>query len=104
MLPQFLSYNPTRAYRLIILFSLGVITPLGFASKSYQGPLAWWVNGYAGGALYEVFWILLIVLVLPQACPFWTALWVLIATSLLEVLQLWQPSSLAEIRSTFWWR
>lgn len=104
MLPQFVNRNPTLTYRLIILFSLGIITPLGFASKSYQGVLAWWVNDYAGDVLYEIFWILLIVLVWPQASIFWTAFWVLIVTSLIEFFQLWQPPYLAEIRSTFWWR
>ncbi|NET54347.1 MAG: DUF2809 domain-containing protein, partial [Merismopedia sp. SIO2A8] len=40
----------------------------------------------------------------PQASVFQTAFWVLIVTSLLEILQLWQPPFMAEIRSTFWWR
>jgi len=104
MIRRLVSNYPIRTYRAVILFTLGVIVPLGLASKSYQGAWDWWVRDYAGDILYEIFWILLIASILPKSSPFWIAFWVFSATSLIEFFQLWQPPFLTEIRSTFWWR
>ncbi|NIR50685.1 DUF2809 domain-containing protein [candidate division KSB1 bacterium] len=90
-----------NGFRLRILISLFIITPLGFASKFYYGPLAWWVNDHFGGMLYEAFWILLIVLIWPHLSPFKVALGVFLTTSVLEFLQLWHPPPLELIRTTF---
>ncbi|MBI4530932.1 MAG: DUF2809 domain-containing protein [Candidatus Latescibacteria bacterium] len=87
--------------RIITLITLVVITPLGFASKFYRGPGDWWFNNYAGGMLYEIFWMLLVVLVRPGVDPVYVALGVFTGTALLEVLQLWHPPFLEAIRSTF---
>jgi hypothetical protein len=78
-----------------------IITPLGFASKFYTGPDAWWFNNYAGGILYEMFWCFLVILLFPYATAFWVACLVLGITCLLECLQLWHPLFLESIRSTF---
>ena len=91
-------FSHTRFYYLI---SLLVLTPLGFASKFYYGPSAWWVNNYAGGILYEMFWCLLIMLCLPYANAIWVVCSVLGVTCLFEFLQLWHPLFLESIRSTF---
>ena len=84
-----------------ILITLLVVIPLGFGSKFYRGPGAWWFNDYAGGILYEVFWCLVVAFMRPEASGLRIALWVLGITSLLECLQLWHPPLLEIIRSTF---
>jgi len=81
-----------------------LITPLGFATKWYQGPLAWWVNGHAGGVLYVTFWILLVVLLNPRWSAKRVAVAVLVLTCIVETLQLWHPPMLAILRDTFWGR
>jgi hypothetical protein len=87
--------------RVILLASLIVITPLGFATKFYRGPGDWWLNNYAGGMLYEVFWILLVSLVWPKLPLLGVVSGVFLITALLEFLQLWHPPFLKTIRSTF---
>ena len=84
-----------------ILSPLLVVTVLGFASKFYQGPAAWWFNNYVGGLLYEVFWCIVGFLLFPRAKPLRIALCVFVVTCSLEFLQLWHPPFLEVIRSTF---
>jgi hypothetical protein len=81
--------------------SLAVIVPVGFYSKFYRGPGALWVNGSLGGVFYDIFWCLLVALILPRARPGKIALAVLTATCFLEFLQLWHPPFLEAIRRTF---
>jgi hypothetical protein len=85
-----------------VLLSLLVITPVGFLCKLYAGPAQNWFNNYAAGVLYEIFWCLILFLFWPgrrRAAKI--ALGVLVVTTLLEVLQLWRPWLLEQIRSTF---
>ena len=89
---------PERAARLRRLAALAVVTPLGFATKLYTGPLEGWVRYSAGGILYVAFWILLALMLWPRARPAWVAAGVLTATSLLELLQLWHPPFLEAVR------
>ncbi len=85
-----------------ILLSLLIITPLGFWLKLYDGPGEGWVNDYAAGVLYEIFWCLVLFSVWPrQAHVIRIAVGVFVVTSLLEVLQLWHPWLLEQIRATF---
>jgi hypothetical protein len=85
-----------------ILLSLLVVTPLGFLSKLYAGPAQGWFNNYAAGVLYEVFWCLVLFLFWPRReSAMKIAVGVLATTSALEVLQLWHPWLLEQIRSTF---
>jgi hypothetical protein len=35
------------------MFTLTMLTPLGFATKVYTGPAAWWTNGDVGGVSPE---------------------------------------------------
>jgi len=96
------------------LLSLLVVTPLGFWLKFYDGPGQEWVNNYAAGALYEVFWCLFVFLWWPRReqdsqngrirYDTGIAVGVFVATSLLEVLQLWHPWVLEQARATFWGR
>ena len=80
---------------------LGVVTPLGFATKFYAGPGAAWVANSAGGFFYVLFWVFLVLSFSPGARPAAVAIGVLGMTSLLEVLQLWHPPLLERVRSTF---
>jgi len=84
-----------------LLIALAMVTPLGFASKFYQGPGEHLVRNYLGGSLYEVFWVLAVLLVWPGLSLFRVALGVLVATTVLEFAQLWHPPFLQAIRSTF---
>ena len=94
--------SPSRPpTRLSLLVCLAIVTPLGFASKFTPGPGAWWFNDYAGGLLYEVFWVLVVMLVRPTL-PVVRVAWVVFGvTSALEFLQLWDPPPLAAIRRSF---
>jgi hypothetical protein len=84
------------------LLSLLVVTPLGFLSKLYAGPARGWFNNYAAGVLYEVFWCLVLFFFWPRReSAMKIAVGVLATTSALEVLQLWHPWLLEQIRSTF---
>ena len=87
--------------RLITLLLIVIITPIGFISKFYSGPGAYWVNNSLGGILYEIFWCLVVFLFLPKARAYFIASSVFIITSILEILQLWHPPFLQAIRNTF---
>ena len=91
----------SRQFRIIIFICLIFLVPLGLASKVYQGPLKEWVNDFFGDILYESFWILLTILIWPNLSPVKAAFSVFIATSFIEILQLWQPPFLQAIRATF---
>lgn len=80
---------------------LAVVTPLGLASKLYAGPGASWVAGHAGGFFYVLFWIFLLLLIVPGVSVRTVTVCVLGITSALEVLQLWHVPILESLRSTF---
>lgn len=84
-----------------VFISLLFIVPLGFGSKFYRGTGEWWLNNYAGGMLYEVFWCLVAVFIWPRVSGFSVAILVFGITSFLEFLQLWHPPLLEAVRSTF---
>jgi len=88
-----------------IFASLCIVTSAGFLFKSYSGPAHKWFNNYGAGLLYEVFWCLLVFYFVPKkkyAAPI--AISVFVITSILEILQLWQPWFLQQARSGFWGR
>ena len=84
-----------------MLLSLCVVIPVGFGTKFYQGPFEWWLNDYAGGMVYEIFWCFLAVIVWPTMNEWIIGVWIFLITSILEFLQLWHPPFLEVIRSTF---
>ena len=92
---------PAMASRRRLLIALAILTPLGFATKVYTGPAAWWVNDYLGGVLYVIFWLLVALLIRPSLSPVKVAIGVFVVTSALETLQLWHPPFLEAIRATF---
>lgn len=84
-----------------LFLSVGVVTLVGFVSKLYQGPNAFWVNNSLSGVFYEIFWCLAVFLIWPCAKVWKIALGVLVVTCLLEFLQLWHPPFLEMIRGFF---
>ena len=78
-----------------------VLVPVGFGTKFYDGPSAWWVHNYAGALVYEVFWILFFGLFLPAQKSSVLALAVFVVTCVLECMQLWHPPLLNWVRSFF---
>ena len=81
-----------------LALALGVVVPLGFATKLTDAEL---VRGYLGGVFYVVFWILLVLLIRPRLRPRSVAVTVFLATCALEAAQLWHPPWLEEVRATF---
>ena len=82
--------------------SLFVVTPLGFALKLYQGPGHSWVNNYTAGVPYVIFWCLVAFFIWPRS-EYVTriAVGVFSVTSVLELLQLWHPGILQQVRASF---
>ena len=92
--------NPKKQ-RLLTLFIMAALIPLGLASKLYTGTGQAWVHGHLGGVIYVLFWCLAALLLWPRARPWRIASAVLLATCALEFLQLWQPTWLQQVRGTF---
>lgn len=85
-----------------IILALCVIVPAGLALKFlYHGPGDVWAHRYGAAVLYEVFWVLVLRLFARDVSPLAAAAWVFSITCLLEVLQLWHPTPLRALRSTF---
>ena len=94
--------SPIFSTRVRIVLSLLVVTSAGFYFKLCAGPAQHWFNNYGAGVLYEVFWCLVFFFFMPRRQMITRiALGVLVATCFLEVLQLWHPAILEQIRSTF---
>jgi hypothetical protein len=84
------------------LCSIAVAAALGlYAKRGYQGPFAPWVHDSLGGVFYEILWCLVFGLCLPRAKAWRIAAGVLVATCILEFLQLWHPPFLEWLRSYF---
>jgi len=81
--------------------SLSIVVPAGFYCKLYSGPVANWVNNSLAGTLYEVFWCLLLFAFFGNGRSWTIAASVLVATCILEFLQLWHPPFLELVRSHF---
>ncbi len=90
-----------RGIRRNLAGALVLAVPVGFAMKAYTGPGGWWVRNYGAGVVYEVFWILLVLLFRPKFSITRVAWGVLVVTCGLEVLQLWHPAFLEAVRRTF---
>lgn len=98
-MPEMLSNISTKQKWALILLLL--VTPFGFYTKIYLGPGASWVNDSLGGVFYEIFWCLLVFLLMVNARALVIATSVFMVTCFLEVLQLWHPKFLEIIRSYF---
>ncbi|MDO9548432.1 MAG: DUF2809 domain-containing protein [Candidatus Marinimicrobia bacterium] len=84
-----------------VLIALLIITPIGFYSKFYSGPLRYWVNDSLCDVFYVIFWCLVLALFFNRLKPMHIAGIVLFATCILEFLQLWHPPFLELLRSNF---
>jgi hypothetical protein len=85
-----------------ILIALLIVTPSGFLFKLYSGRLCRWFNDYGAGVMYEIFWCMVIFFFYAyKKAAAKIAIGVFLATSFLEILQLWHPSILQQVRSTF---
>ena len=83
-----------------IVVALLVVTVLGLAMKFYPGPGRWWVNNWGPASVaYEIFFMLLVFLVVPRRNAITPiAVGVCATTCVLEVLQLWKPPWLVAVR------
>ena len=85
-----------------ILAALFIVTPTGFLFKFYSGPACRWFNDYGAGVMYEIFWCMVIFFFCPRKkAAIKIAVAVFLATCFLEILQLWHPWFLQQVRSTF---
>ena len=83
------------------LLLLCLVIPAGFAFKWYKGPERWWFNDYGAAVMYEIFWCLVVYLFWPRRSNATRiASLVLVATCILEIMQLWKPPFLQIIRHT----
>ena len=83
------------------LLLLGILVPVGLATKRYSGPAQFWVNNSLGGVFYVVFWSLLLSLAMPKLHRIKNVAVVFLATCAIELLQLWRPPLLQLFRSNF---
>jgi Protein of unknown function (DUF2809) len=86
-------------YRLALLCSMIIIVLLGYWVR-FRGVFPEWLNDALGSLAYEIFWILLVVWLLPRAALWQVALGVCLATCAIEFLQLYQPDWLQALRRT----
>ena len=84
-----------------ILLVIAFVIPLGLYSKVYDGPASSWVNNSLGGVLYVIFWSLLFSLLAVRIKSWKIVSLVFLITCTIEFLQLWHPSFLEAVRSTF---
>jgi hypothetical protein len=87
--------------RRLLLGALVAVVPLGFYSKHYTGPAQSWVNDSLGGIFYELFWIIICALLLTKVKPWRVASGVLMATCVLELLQLTDLAILQYLRGFY---
>jgi glycopeptide antibiotics resistance protein len=90
--------SSTRNYRLALFISMLLIVPLGYIVR-FAGN-AWW-NDFLGSVAYDIFWVLLVALILPRVSLAKVAIAVCLVTCLLEFLQLWQNPVYFSIRATW---
>ncbi|MDX2231757.1 MAG: DUF2809 domain-containing protein [Leptolyngbyaceae cyanobacterium bins.349] len=90
--------SPILNCRLALLFSIVLIMPLGYRIR-FAGN-AWW-NDFFGSVAYEIFWVLLVLLIWPRLSVAKVAIAVALVTCLIEFLQLWQDPTYLALRATF---
>jgi hypothetical protein len=87
-------------YRIALLISIVFIVPFGYVARFSQGLGLPWLHDLLGSVAYEIFWILLVAFLYPQAAPLGVAIAIFLVTCGVEFLQLWQPPFLQAVRST----
>ncbi|WP_193194195.1 DUF2809 domain-containing protein [Nostoc sp. MG11] len=90
-----------RNQSIFIILSLLIVVVMGFFFKYYTGPAYQWFNDYGAAVFYEIFWCLFAFwFARSRAAVIQIPLWVFVITCILELLQLWHPPLLEEIRTT----
>lgn len=89
-----------QSYRRDLLVSLAAVVVFGLCTKFYPGRGRSWINDAFGGIPYEIAWMLWLACLWPKVSARAIAGGVLLGTSVLEFLQLWQPPWLQAIRAT----
>lgn len=97
-MPRSSSNRSNLRYRLGLLISIIIITPLGYIVR-FAGD--GWLNDLFGSVAYQILWVLLLALLAPQASLLWIAVGVCLASCAIEFLQLWQNPSYLAARATF---
>jgi len=91
-----LSFTPRQ---FLLVASLILVSFLGISTKLYSGPGQDWIHHYSGGIFYEIFFCLLIALLLPSLGLWKIGTIVFSGTSLIEFLQLYHSPWLQYWRS-----
>ena len=90
-----------KKYRIALLVGIVLIIPLGYSirfSTSLGMPL---LQDIVGSLAYQLLLMFLIAFFYPRASLAKIAVWVCVASSVGELLQLWQPPLLQAIRATW---
>lgn len=75
---------------------------MGFLLKYYPSVSHQWLNNYGAAVFYEIFWCLLAFWFFrSQAAIKQIPFWVFLITCVIELLQLWHPPLLNQVRATF---
>ncbi|MBW4663380.1 MAG: DUF2809 domain-containing protein [Chroococcus sp. CMT-3BRIN-NPC107] len=91
----------TQNKQIKIIISLLIVIGMGFFFKFYHGLGRQWFNNSGAAVFYEIFWCLFAYwFVKGRSAVNQIPLGVFIITCLLEILQLWHPPLLEQMRST----
>lgn len=91
----------TQNKQIKIIISLLVVIAMGFFFKFYNGFGRQWFNNSGAAVFYEIFWCLFAYwFIKGQRAVNQIPLGVFIITCILEILQLWHPPLLQQMRST----
>lgn len=87
------------SYRLLVLLSIVVVVLVGYKIR-FSALTPAWLPDLLGSLAYEIFWVLLVVLLWPQVSLRGAAVGVCVVTCGIEFLQLWQTPELTALRQT----
>ncbi len=87
------------SYRLLLLLSIVVVVPAGYKIR-FSAVTPAWLPDLLGSLAYEIFWVLLVVLLCPRVSLRGAAVGVCLVTCGIEFLQLWQTPELTALRQT----
>lgn len=88
--------NPRRSYGI----SLAVTLAMGVATQFAGGANLEWIARQLGGTFYVLLWIFLALTAFPKWRAPLVCVGALLATMLIECMQLWHPAWLDALRST----
>lgn len=86
--------------RLFLSAVFAALIPLGYYLR-FRAPIPAGARDSSGGALYVILFVVLGAIVFADSAPFRIAFVVVVATCVLEFLQLWHPRWLEVLRATW---